>query len=195
MMSSKHALSSSENTVLSYVQRNIELPIDLTLLCLNFDCSFRFNRIIRRIFCISSLLRPLKNINFWGSDLLITFMLSFNWTKLNVFRRLEGWSRDAVVAAYFIVSRITITRLAGQYRIGGSVNHHLRSGRPRVTTAAQDRHIRTLHLRNHFYWLPQQLQRRPVVPITRLVHTQYGDGKPSTVSKQDVPTTAWSWLQ
>ena len=63
---------------------------------------------------------------------------------------LEANQRHVDVAAHFGVSRLTITRLLGRYRTIGSVSDRPRSGRPRVTTPAQDRHIRTSHLRDRF---------------------------------------------
>ena len=56
----------------------------------------------------------------------------------------------AAVARHFGVSRSTISRLQGRLGTTGSVADGRRSGRPRVTTAAQDRRIRTTHLRNRF---------------------------------------------
>ena len=56
----------------------------------------------------------------------------------------------AAVARHFGVSRSTISRLQGRLVTTGSVADGRRSGRPRVTTAAQDRRIRTTHLRNRF---------------------------------------------
>ena len=48
------------------------------------------------------------------------------------------------------MTRATITRLLTRYRLYGTVIDLRQSGRPRVTTARQDRHIRTSHLRNRF---------------------------------------------
>ena len=56
----------------------------------------------------------------------------------------------AAVARHFGVSRSTISRLQGRLGTTGSMAEGGRSGRPRVTTAAQDRRIRTTHLRNRF---------------------------------------------
>ncbi|KAK3091830.1 hypothetical protein FSP39_022977 [Pinctada imbricata] len=63
-------------------------------------------------------------------------------------RMIEAGRRHSDVASHFGVTRITISRLASRYRTAGSVNDRRRSGRPRVTTAAQDRYIVTSHLRD-----------------------------------------------
>lgn len=54
------------------------------------------------------------------------------------------------VARVFGVHRSTITRLAERYHATGSSNDRPRTGRPRVTTAAQDRANRLAHLRDRF---------------------------------------------
>lgn len=52
------------------------------------------------------------------------------------------------VARHFHVSISTVQRLWTRLRDTGSTNDRPRSGRPRVTTMGQDRHIRVLHLRD-----------------------------------------------
>ena len=47
-------------------------------------------------------------------------------------------------------TKLTITRLIQHYRVTGRTADRPRSGRPRVTTANEDRHLRILHLRNRF---------------------------------------------
>ena len=47
-------------------------------------------------------------------------------------------------------SRLTVSRLLSRYNQTGSTQDMPRSGRPRVTTAQEDRHLRTIHLRNRF---------------------------------------------
>lgn len=54
------------------------------------------------------------------------------------------------VAAFFNTSLRTIKLLRARLQQTGSVKDRPRSGRPRVTTVAEDRRIRTLHLRNRF---------------------------------------------
>lgn len=54
------------------------------------------------------------------------------------------------VANRFGVSRLTISRLMSRLMATGSTNDRPRSGRPRETTARQDRQIRLGHLRNRF---------------------------------------------
>ncbi|KAK3083895.1 hypothetical protein FSP39_004845 [Pinctada imbricata] len=67
---------------------------------------------------------------------------------------LEAGRRHFDVVSHFGVTRVTISRLASRYRTTGSVNERRRSGRPRVTTAAQDRYTVTSHLRNRFLTVP-----------------------------------------
>ena len=54
------------------------------------------------------------------------------------------------VARVFGVHRSTITRLAERYHATGSSNDRPRTGRPRVTTAAQDRANQLAHLLDRF---------------------------------------------
>ena len=56
---------------------------------------------------------------------------------------LEAGLRHVDIAEHLSVSRGTITRLAARYRVCGTFNNHLRSGRLRVTTPVQDCHICT----------------------------------------------------
>ena len=62
----------------------------------------------------------------------------------------EGGLRPVEVARRFGVTAAVIYRLLNRYRITGSTADRPRSGRPRVTTPAQDRYIRTSHLRDRF---------------------------------------------
>ncbi|KAK3105855.1 hypothetical protein FSP39_007173 [Pinctada imbricata] len=61
--------------------------------------------------------------------------------RLRAVGMIEADRRHSDVASHFGVTRITILRLASRYKTTGSVNDRRRSGRPRVTTAAQDRYI------------------------------------------------------
>ena len=54
------------------------------------------------------------------------------------------------IANHFRVIPKTIYRLKARFQATGSVKDRPRSGRPRVTTIGEDRHIRTTHLRNRF---------------------------------------------
>ena len=54
------------------------------------------------------------------------------------------------VASFFNVDRTTISRLKVKTMQTGDVVDLRRSGRPRKTSAAEDRHIRTMHLRDRF---------------------------------------------
>ena len=53
-----------------------------------------------------------------------------------------------VVLRHFRCTRKTIERLRRRFRVTGNVADLPRSGRPRVTTAADDRYIVLQHLRN-----------------------------------------------
>ena len=53
-----------------------------------------------------------------------------------------------VVSRHFSCTRKTIERLRRRFRVTGNVADRPRSGRPRVTTAADDRYIVLQHLRN-----------------------------------------------
>lgn len=66
----------------------------------------------------------------------------------NAIGRLEVGVTQQAVARHFGVSRQTIAALWTRYHNTQSVNDRPRSGRPRVTTAAQDRYIRVRHLRD-----------------------------------------------
>ncbi|XP_067664519.1 uncharacterized protein [Haliotis asinina] len=60
--------------------------------------------------------------------------------------RLEAGETRSDVAMFFNVPPSTISRLWERYQQHGSTRDLPRSGRPRVTTAAQDRYIRLQHL-------------------------------------------------
>lgn len=63
---------------------------------------------------------------------------------------LQAGRSTRVVARAFNVHNATIVRLAQRFRTTGSSSDLARSGRPRVTTAAQDRANRLTHLRDRF---------------------------------------------
>ena len=54
------------------------------------------------------------------------------------------------VARHFRVSHTTIYRLQERVNVSGTANDRRRTGRPRVTSTAEDRHIRISHLRQRF---------------------------------------------
>ncbi len=54
----------------------------------------------------------------------------------------------ADIATHFLVCKKTIQRLVARFNQTGNVADRARSGRPRKTTDAEDRMIRTAHLRN-----------------------------------------------
>ena len=81
--------------------------------------------------------------------------------RLRAIGMLEAGRRHSDVARHFGVSQVTISRLASRYRATGSVKDRRRSGRPRVTTRAQDRHIVTSHLRNRFLSVPSTAAATP----------------------------------
>ena len=51
------------------------------------------------------------------------------------------------IATHFTVCKKIIQRMAHRYNLIGEVKDRARSGRPRITTQAEDRRIRTAHLR------------------------------------------------
>ena len=63
---------------------------------------------------------------------------------------IEAGMRTAEIARRIGTHRKTIWRLANRLRTTGSTDDRPRSGRPRVTTRAQDRYIVTSHLRDRF---------------------------------------------
>ena len=67
---------------------------------------------------------------------------------LSVFLQKVSSAND--VANQFNVDRSTITSLMIRLRQTGSTTDRPRSGRPRVTTERQDRHIRFIQLKNRF---------------------------------------------
>ena len=62
--------------------------------------------------------------------------------------RLEAGQSIGNVAQHFNTHKTMISRLWNRYNATNSTNDRPRSGRPRVTTAQQDRYIRVLHLRD-----------------------------------------------
>ena len=56
----------------------------------------------------------------------------------------------AHVARILNCTKLTITRFKQRYSVTGRTTDIPRSGRPCVTTANENRHLRTLHLRNRF---------------------------------------------
>lgn len=68
----------------------------------------------------------------------------------NAIGRLQAGQRQVDVARALNVSQGTISRLWTRFQQTGSTADAPRSGRPRVTTPAQDRFIRLRHLRNRF---------------------------------------------
>ena len=68
----------------------------------------------------------------------------------NAISHLEAWESQSAIARQLNVSQSTIARLWHRYQQHGSSRDRPRSGRPCVTTPAQDRFIRLRHLRNRF---------------------------------------------
>ena len=69
-------------------------------------------------------------------------------TRNIVIDRLQAGETQNAVARLYNVQRSKISRLLQRYQQSGSTADRQRSGRPRITSAAQDRYIRALHLRN-----------------------------------------------
>ena len=79
----------------------------------------------------------------------------------NAIGRLQAGQRQADVAHALNVSQSTISGLWNRFRQSGSTADAPRSGRPRVTTPAQDRFIRLRHLRNRFLSAQSTVQALP----------------------------------
>jgi transposase len=68
----------------------------------------------------------------------------------NAIGRLHAGETKTHVSRVLNVSQSNISRLWDRYQQQGSTHDRPWSGRPRVTTPAQDRHIRLRHLRDRF---------------------------------------------
>ena len=68
----------------------------------------------------------------------------------NAIDRLQPGETQTHVSRMLNVSQSNISRFWDRYQQQGSTHDRPRSGRPRVTTPAQDRHIRLRHLRDRF---------------------------------------------
>ena len=79
----------------------------------------------------------------------------------NAIGRFQAGQKQADVAHALNVSQSTISRLWNRFRQSGSTADAPRSGRPRVTTPAQDRFIRLRHLRNRFLSAQSTVQALP----------------------------------
>ena len=73
-----------------------------------------------------------------------------NEQRARVLGQLEAGATAAHVARVFGVNERTVRRLRQKFATYGTVADPPRSGRPRVTTMRQDRHIQLTHLRNRF---------------------------------------------
>ena len=71
-----------------------------------------------------------------------------NDERNQVIRMLNAGMSATVVLRHFGSIGKTIERLRRRFRVTGNVADRPRSGRPRVTTAADDRYIVLQHLRN-----------------------------------------------
>jgi transposase len=78
-----------------------------------------------------------------------------------------GMSHQAV-ADHYNVSRITISRLMIRLRQTGRTNDIPHSGRPRVTSQSQDRHLRIIHLRDRMITAEETARRTPVLTNVRI---------------------------
>ena len=81
--------------------------------------------------------------------------------RANAIGRLQVGQTQADVARFFNITQSTISRLWSRFQATNSANDRPRSGRPRVTTRAQDRYIRLRHLRNRFLPVTSAAQALP----------------------------------
>lgn len=75
------------------------------------------------------------------------------------------------IARTFGYTRVCISRLMQRLRQTGQTLDRPRSGRPRVTTPVEDRHIRVIHLRNRFVTATETAATAMGHPVSR--HTVY----------------------
>jgi transposase len=68
--------------------------------------------------------------------------------RQNAIGRLQAGATQQAVANHFGVTRQTISNLWHRHNATGNIRDRPRSGRPRVTSAVQDRYIRLRHLRD-----------------------------------------------
>ncbi|KAK7101452.1 hypothetical protein V1264_019834 [Littorina saxatilis] len=81
--------------------------------------------------------------------------------RVNALGRLQAGQSQSEAARALWVSQSTISRLWHRFRQTGSSAPAPRSGRPRVTTQAQDRYIRVTHLRHRFQSASVTARARP----------------------------------
>jgi len=79
-----------------------------------------------------------------------------------------GMTHQAV-ADHLNVSRITILRLMTRHRQTDRTNDISRSGRPRVTSQRQDRHLRLIHLRTRMITTEDAACRTPGLANARIL--------------------------
>ena len=68
--------------------------------------------------------------------------------KARAIGQLEAGIHQNVVAQNYGISQSTVSRLRQEFRETGDVKDRPRSGRPKVTTPAEDRYINFVALRN-----------------------------------------------
>ena len=81
----------------------------------------------------------------------------------NALGLLQAGQTQTQVARHFNVSQSTISKLLARYQAPGSVADRPRWGRPRVTTAVEDRFIRLRHLVDRFISASSTVLSMPVV--------------------------------
>ena len=106
------------------------------------------------------------------------------------------------IANHFNVSRMTIYRLMIRLRDMGNTSDRPRSGRSRVTTLRQDRHIQFIHLRNRFVTVVHTARLTPSRTNVR-ISEQIASVWPScttsferfnfNTTSQSCPTTMWPY--
>ncbi|KAG2461476.1 ATP9A ATPase, partial [Polypterus senegalus] len=102
---------------------------------------------------------------------------------------LQGGMRTADVARAINCHVRTVRRLRQRYRETGRTADHPRSGRPRVTTPAQDRYIRISHLRDRSYVYAEE----PNIDIHSFVGTfTREDGDPPVNESLSIENTLWA---
>ena len=131
-----------------------------------------------------------NRINIYCSSLKQNGTLKPKWQKSS-HQHAPCWRKCFAVARTFGASRKGTRLLRERYLDPGTVKDRPRGGRPRVTTPAQDRFIRTAHLRNYFRTATDTARQFPgLLPISQ--HTVHRRLKPLWIVARSCAQTAFT---